>query len=173
MRRFAFVAAVVAGLMAATASSALASHSWGPYHWSRSANPFTVPLGDSATNTAYSNWDGALGGASVDWTASSVLDSPIVAVGGNAKQCSAQTGRIRVCNSTYGFNGWLGLAQIWLSGSHIVRATAKMNDSYFNSSAYSFTAPVKVTRSDRIRSSYIVQDYGDGYSVHTLITWAL
>jgi hypothetical protein len=243
VRRFVLIAAVVAGFAAATASSALANHSWGPYHWARSANPFTVQLGDSVTNTAYSNWDGALAGASVDWSASSVLDSPIVAQGGNTRNCKATSGRIRVCNATYGFNGWLGLAQIWLSGSHIVRASAKMNDSYFNSSAYSYTAerhvmcqevghgyglghqdesgadlntcmdysnaldnpspnahdyqqletiynshfdagaaptfspgrstPVKVTRSDSIRTSYIVSDYGNGYSVHMFITWAL
>ncbi len=243
MRRFVLVTAVVLGLAAATASSALAAHSWGNYHWARSANPFTVPLGDTVTNTAYSNWEGALGGASVDWTASSVLDSPVVAQGGNAKRCAATTGQIRVCNATYGFNGWLGLAQIWLSGSHIVRASAKMNDSYFNSPSYSYTnerhvmcqevghgyglghqdesgadlntcmdyadaldnpspnthdyqqletiynshvdagaspafspagsAPIKVTRRDDIRSSHIVSDYGNGYQVHTFITWAV
>ncbi|MEP6909599.1 MAG: hypothetical protein ABI896_04105 [Actinomycetota bacterium] len=140
MRRFALVVAIVAGLAAATASSALANHSWGNYHWARAANPFTVPLGDSVSNTAYSNWDGALSGASADWTSSSVLDAPIVAGGGgNVRNCRGTDGRIRVCNATYGNNGWLGLAQIWLSGSHIVRGTAKMNDTYFNSTSYSYT----------------------------------
>jgi hypothetical protein len=243
VRRFALVVAVVAGFVAATASSALANHSWGNYHWARSANPFTVPLGDSVTNTAYSNWDGALAAASVDWTRSSVLDSPVVAEGGNARRCSATNGRIRVCNSTYGFNGWLGLAQIWISGSHIVRGSAKMNDSYFNSPSYSYTAerhvvcqeighgyglghqdesgadlntcmdysnaldnpspnshdyqqletiynshfdsgaaptfapstttPVRVSRRDTIRTSHVIRYYGNGYELHTFITWAL
>ena len=242
MRKFVLVVAVVAGFVAATASSALANHSWGNYHWARSANPFTVPLGDSVTNTAYSNWDGALAAASVDWTASTVLDSPVVAQG-PSRNCKAVDGRIRVCNATYGFNGWLGLAQIWISGSHIVRASAKMNDSYFNSPSYSYTAerhvmcqeighgyglghqdesgadlntcmdysnaldnpspnshdyqqlqtiynshfdagatptfassagaPLRTSRSDTIKSSHIVHYYGNGFQVHTFITWAL
>jgi hypothetical protein len=243
VRRFILVVAVVSALCAATASSALANHSWGNYHWARAANPFTVPLGDSVNNTAYSNWDGALAGASADWSLSSVLESPIVFQGGNARSCKATNGRIHVCNATYGFNGWLGLATIWLSGSHIVKATTKVNDSYFNSPSYSYTnerhvmcqevghgyglahqdesgadlntcmdysnaldnpspnahdyeqletiynshvdagaaptfaparsEPVRVTRSDTISSSHIVQYYGHGYQVHTFITWAL
>jgi hypothetical protein len=155
VRRFALVAVVVAAFAAATASSALANHSWGNYHWARSANPFTVPLADSVTNTAYSNWDGALGGASVDWTASSVLNSPIVAGSGNARSCRATNGRIHVCNGTYGFNGWLGLATIWLSGSHIVKATTKVNDSYFNSPSYSYTNERHV----------MCQEVGHGYGL--------
>ena len=94
-----------------SASSALASHSWGSYHWARTSNPFTVPLGDNASNTAYSNWDGALGEASVDWTQSSILDSPVRAgQAGYSKRCGAGNGRIEVCNARYGTNGWLCLA---------------------------------------------------------------
>jgi hypothetical protein len=155
VRRFILVVAVLAAVSAATASSALANHSWGNYHWARAANPFTVPLGDSVSNTAYSNWDGALAGASVDWSASSVLDSPIVTQGGNPRSCKATNGRIHVCNSTYGFNGWLGLATIWLSGSHIVKATTKVNDSYFNSNSYSYTNERHV----------MCQEVGHGYGL--------
>jgi len=155
VRRFVLVVAVVSTLSAATASSALANHSWGNYHWARAANPFTVPLGDSVTNTAYSNWDGALAGASFDWSLSSVLDSPVVDQSGNPRNCRGTNGRIRVCNATYGFNGWLGLAQIWISGSHIVRGTAKMNDSYFNSSSYSYTNERHV----------MCQEVGHGYGL--------
>ena len=156
MRKFSLVAAVIAVLAATAAPSALANHSWGNYHWSRAANPFTVPLGDSASNTAYSNWDGALSSASADWSQSSVLDSPIVSGGsGNTRTCKATNGRIRVCNSTYGNNGWLGLAQIWLSGSHIVRATTKVNDTYFNSPSYSYTNERHV----------MCQEIGHGYGL--------
>jgi hypothetical protein len=48
-------------------------------------------------------------------------------------------GKIRSCNASYGFNGWLGLATINLSGTHITQATTKMNDSYLNSSSYTAT----------------------------------
>ena len=132
--RFRFVLASLVALSAlVAAASATAAHSWGSYHWARTSNPFNVPLGDNVTNTAYSNWEGALGEASYDWTASSVLDSLVTAgQAGNPKRCAATNGRIEVCNARYGPNGWLGLAQIWTSGNHIVKATAKMNDTYFN-----------------------------------------
>ena len=147
------LALIVAGTVASTAS---ATHAWGNYHWARTANPFTVPLGDNVANTAYSNWEGALGEASVDWTASTVLDSPVTAgAAGNAKRCSANNGRIEVCNARYGPNGWLGLAQIWTSGSHIVKATAKMNDTYFDSTRYNYDAERHV----------MCQEVGHGYGL--------
>ena len=244
MRRRLFVSlAASAFLVGAIASSASASHSWGNYHWARTSNPFTVPVGDNVTNTAYSNWEGALGEASIDWTKSVVLDSPDVAGAvTNPKRCSATDGRIEVCNARYGYNGWLGLAQIWTSGSHIVKATAKMNDSYFDSTRYSYDAERHVMcqevghgyglghqdesgadlntcmdyadaldnphpnahdyeqlgaiynshvdststvastsaesgrvihREDRLRSSYIVEDLGDGFRLHTFVYWAI
>lgn len=41
-----------------------------------------------------------------------------------------------MCSNRYGFNGWLGAAQIWISGSHITQGTVKVNDSYFNTATY-------------------------------------
>jgi hypothetical protein len=52
------------------------------------------------------------------------------------KKCSPVVGKIRVCNAAYGRNGWLGLAQIWLSSGHIVQGVTKMNDTYFALSKY-------------------------------------
>lgn len=156
--RLGVIFGAAAVLLAVSAAPASGSHSWGNYHWARTSNPFTVPLGDNVTNTAYSNWEGALGEASTDWTKSSVLDSPIVAGGaGNPKRCKASNGKIEVCNSTYGFNGWLGLAQIWTSGSHIVKAVAKLNDSYFNGNqaTYDYDAERHV----------MCQEVGHGYGL--------
>lgn len=115
----------------ALAPSAQASHSWGNYHWARTANPFTLQLGDNLS----SNWDSYLQTASGDWSQSSVLDTTIVA-GRSNRNCKPTTGRIEVCNSRYGNNGWLGLASIRVSGSHITSATAKMNDTYFDTPTY-------------------------------------
>ena len=116
---------VIAGL---TASVAAAGHSWGNYHWARTSNPFTVQLGDNMTGS----WDPLLSRASSDWSRSNVLDTTVVP--GQAKgKCRPTAGRVEVCNGAYGFNGWLGLAQIWISSSHITQGTAKMNDSYLNS----------------------------------------
>ena len=44
------------------------------------------------------------------------------------------TGKMKVCNANYGYNGyngWAGLASINVnSNGHITQGTAKMNDSY-------------------------------------------
>ena len=117
-------------------SAAFASHSWGSYHWARTSNPFTLKLGDNVTSA----WDSYLATASSDWTASSVLNTTIVAGSTSGRKCRPSTGTIQVCNASYGNNGWLGLAQIWASGNHITQGTAKMNDTYFNSAQYNTPA---------------------------------
>lgn len=66
-----------------------------------------------------------------------MLDTTVIAGSvTNVKRCVAPQGRIEVCNASYGYNGWLGLAGISLSGGHIVSGYTKLNDSYFNSSTY-------------------------------------
>jgi hypothetical protein len=121
----------------ALAPAAGANHAWGGYHWARTTNPFTLTLLDSVT----SPWEPYLATTAADWHQSTVLD---IAVGTgdtrNAKRCPGTTGKVEVCNSTYGRNGWLGIAQISISGSHILAGTVKLNDSYFNSAAYNTPA---------------------------------
>ncbi|TNE38421.1 MAG: hypothetical protein EP347_06125 [Alphaproteobacteria bacterium] len=56
--------------------------------------------------------------------------------GGRSKPCKAVAGEINVCSDAYGYTGWLGIAQIWLSGDHITQAVTKLNDSYFASTTY-------------------------------------
>jgi hypothetical protein len=129
-RRLALVA--VAAAAVALVGSALASHSWGSYHWARTSNPFTLKVGDNVD----SRWDAYLDQAISDWSTSSVLDLTKVAGGTNPRNCRPTQGRIEVCNALYGNTGWLGLAQIWASGSHITQAIAKLNDTYHNTSTY-------------------------------------
>ena len=133
--RIAGAAAVVAVGVLAFASVASAAHVWGnssgAYHWARTANPFTLLLGDNVASV----WDSYLRTASTDWTASSVLDTTVVA-GKAGRNCTAQTGRVEVCAKKYGKNGWLGIAQIWISGNHITKGLVKMNDTYFTTSTY-------------------------------------
>lgn len=114
------------------AGESYASHSWNNYHWGRTSNPFTLQLGD---NTTTAEWNNFLGSVSTDWSASTVLDTAVVG-GAGGKSCKAKSGTVQVCNKKYGFNGWLGLAQIWISGDHIVSATAKVNDTYFQTKTY-------------------------------------
>ena len=131
--RFWMTFAGVLASAALLAPVATASHAWGNYHWARTSNPFTVPLGDNMS----ASWDPLLARASSDWSRSTVLDAPVVA--GQAKgKCRPTAGRVEVCNGSYGFNGWLGIAQIWLRGSHITQGTARMNDSYLGA-GYSTT----------------------------------
>lgn len=130
------IAVVAAISLFASGVFVSASHSWGTYHWARTANPFTLKLGDNVS----SNWDGHLSVASTDWSASSVLDTQVTAGGTNPKNCRAKTGRVEVCNSKYGNNGWLGIASIWVSGSHITQGTVKLNDTYFNTAKYNTPA---------------------------------
>lgn len=115
---------------------AYADNSWGNYHWARSVNPFTLKLGDNMS----SSWGPYLATASSDWSASSVLDTTIVSGGTSAKRCRATSGRVEVCNDRYGRNGWLGVAQVWITGSHITKGVVKVNDTYFNSAPYNTPA---------------------------------
>jgi hypothetical protein len=134
LRRTLVVAGAVV-LFGAFASAAMATHTWGSYHWARTNAFAEVPLkvGDNVSSA----WDSYLTTAIVDWNSSSVL--ALTQVPGQAKgRCRPTSGRIEVCNGTYGNNGWLGLATIWtVSGTtHIGQATTKVNDTYFNSSTY-------------------------------------
>lgn len=131
-----FVVAVVLLSIVVFAPVAYANHSWGGYHWARTTNPFTLQLGDNVSST----WDGHLATASADWSLSSVLDAAVVPGLTNPKNCKAVNGRVEVCNSKYGNNGWLGIASIWIGGTHITQGTVKLNDTYFNTVKYNTPA---------------------------------
>lgn len=124
-------------------SSTSANHSWGGYHWARTANPFTVKLGDNVSGV---DWDARLAEAASDWSTSPtqylhVLNATVVAGGTNPKSCRATVGQVEVCNSTYGNTGWLGVAQIWITGgAHITQGTVRLNDSYFRTPQYNSQA---------------------------------
>jgi hypothetical protein len=115
-------------------SVTIESHAWGNYHWARTANPFTLKIGDNVTSV----WDPYLKDTTIpDWSKSTVLDATEVAGGTNPKNCRATEGQVEVCNAKYGNNGWLGIASIWATtGSHIYQATTKLNDTYFNKARY-------------------------------------
>lgn len=116
----------------------LANHSWGGYHWARTSNPFTLKLGDNMTTA---DWKSYLAQASSDWNSpTNGLPTPLITaiVAGQAgRRCKMLAGTTQVCNGTYGNNGWLGLATINITGGvHITQGSAKMNDTYFNTSTY-------------------------------------
>ena len=68
MKKTLFAVALL--LAFSVAGVAYASHAWGTYHWARTANPFTLKVGDAVT----SQWDAYLDEAISDWNPSSVLN---------------------------------------------------------------------------------------------------
>lgn len=134
------ILALAATGLALAAVPAVATHSWGGYHWAATSSPFTLSLGDNTTGAWRTSGYGStyLANVSTDW--STPVDKKLstsIIIGAKIKRCGAVTGRVEVCNDTYGRNGWLGVAQIWLSGSHITKGSVKVNDTYFASGTYS------------------------------------
>jgi hypothetical protein len=131
-------------------SLASASHSWGGYHWhSDNSAPITIRIVDNLTgawNTGYLNPVASKWGLGYNNQndppniPSAVTLAPENGTLSNVRKCSAITGTVQVCNTTYGNNGWLGVAQIWISGGHITKGSVKLNDTYFNTAKYNTTA---------------------------------
>jgi hypothetical protein len=121
--------------------SLVANHDWNGYHWERQQNPLAVQLGDNLAG----GWESYLAetASGSTWSAreiADVLSTAVVPGATNPKNCKPVSGRVEVCNSNYGYNGWLGVAQIWVSGKHIVQGSVKLNDSYFSSAYYNTSA---------------------------------
>jgi hypothetical protein len=138
LRKLVVLAALGAMAATALAGSASANHSWGKYHWARTANPVSLTL---ANNTSpRSPWGSMLQTASSQWNAKSQNLTPVLntSVGSrdtnDPTSCAAVLGKVEVCNADYGDTGWLGVAQIWIyrGGSHIAQGTVELNDYYFS-----------------------------------------
>lgn len=130
------IALLVSLAFAAFPAFTHASHSWNGYHWARGGS-FTLKLGDNVSSA----WDVYLTTTSSDWSQSTVLNTTIVAgTTSNLKRCRPTSGRVEVCATTYGNTGWLGVAQIWVSGLHITQGTVKLNDTYFKTVKYNTNA---------------------------------
>ena len=126
-------------LVVLAAVPAFANHSWGGYHWARTSNPFTLKIHDNVDPI----WEPYLTTAASDWAQSTVLNltvlwqQPLT----SQRKCGSTTGQIEVCNTKYGFNGWLGIAGISVTGGvHITKGYEKMNDSYYTQAQYNTPA---------------------------------
>jgi hypothetical protein len=114
----------------------IADHAWGKYKWKISGSSLNLNLGDNVND----NWDGHLLNVSTDWSVSTVLDTTVIKGSTNPATCSPESGNVQVCNSAYGDNGWLGLAQIYGRGTTITAGVAKLNDTYYNTAFYNTAA---------------------------------
>jgi hypothetical protein len=145
MKRLLIGTAAAAVLVAMSTSTAFANHSWNGYHWATRGTAFTLTLGNDLTTT---EWRSDLGTVSSKWSASSdpknrsVLSTTIAPGNdiGTQKRCPPTSGRVEVCNASYGKRGWLGVATIWVtSAGHIVQGTVKVNDTYLGpTSTYTY-----------------------------------
>jgi hypothetical protein len=81
-KRLAAATAAAIATLAFNAPAAHANHSWGGYHWARTANPFTIKLGDNLGST----WKSYLSTASSDWSTSAVLDTTVVTGQSNSRR---------------------------------------------------------------------------------------
>lgn len=140
MRRPPFFVAILMAALFVGIGPASANHSWNNYHWSRPSNPFTIQLGDNVNST----WDPYLLAACAQWgltsgacnNSSNPIRCTVIPGSSNSRNCRPADGHVEVCNASYGNNGWLGIAGIWVSGDHITRGYVKVNDYYFNQAAY-------------------------------------
>ena len=152
--------------LAAFPASVSANHSWGDYHWARTSNPFTLKVGDNVNSA----WDSYLNEAISDWNPSTVLDLTKVAGSTTGRRCRPTSGRIEVCNAKYGNNGWLGIAQIWISGSHITQATTKVNDTYFSTPTYNTPAWRRLVMCQEIAHDFGLDHQDEGFGAPNLGT---
>ena len=132
-------AALIASV-AITVSTPAGATQWGNYHWATTNGILAVSVNYSITPGV---WGSSVGGAIADWdTPPSIYSipdhltlNPQISTA-DPRKCSPVSSQILVCNYSYGYRGWLGIANIWTSGNHILKATTRLNDSYFNMTAY-------------------------------------
>lgn len=136
-----FIFAVV-GTAIFSASFVSANHSWSGYHWNLSTEDTIASPLRLGNNLTTSQWQTSLGIASEDWNQSVLKNA--TAPGTSNANCDPTFGQVEVCNSEYGSNGWLGIAQIWTyrgkDRGHIAQGIVKVNDTYFNQPNYSSSA---------------------------------
>lgn len=118
-------------------TTALADHSWGPYHWARTTASFDLIVVNSTT----SDWDTYVTQAIADWSGSGALNMLEDTNGSTdskeRRKCTPASGQVRICNLDYGRNGWLGIAGISVDADdHILYGYTKLNDSYFSLNYY-------------------------------------
>lgn len=144
---------IAIALFVLVAVPVFAGHGWSTYHWGRSCGTCEASIRVySSLTTTNTNWGDHLNKSIFGdpanpntanrrgWNNSAVLALSISASATDSStrlNCPTISGAVRVCNYTYGSNGWLGLAQINLNSSgHIAWGKAKMNDTYFNGGTY-------------------------------------
>lgn len=129
-------AAVIAlALFAMVPQPVDATHGWKTYHWRRTSSAIkNIPV----RRYHSAKWVTRYNAAMADWRKSAmtkIKPYTVLAAGPNSS-CPLVTGQVSSCDGSYGNTGWLGLASIALSGSHIAYGRSLVNNTYFNTALY-------------------------------------
>lgn len=126
---------LIAAAVGMTATSPATATQWGSYHWANNGTGLNLKIERQITESV---WKTYFDGSVTDWDVSTQLNltGATSNLGVSPKKCDPISSKALVCNDSYGFRGWLGIATIWANGDHITQATTKLNDSYFNTSTY-------------------------------------
>jgi hypothetical protein len=136
LRRQRIILAAVIALAGTMASPAAAlTQSWNGWKWARTG-PLEISLGGNLSPA----WMPYLAPAAAAWSLANNIDFNVTAGKSIAPACSAVYATVQVCNGNYGATGWIGYANVWLSGGFIVQGTVKLNDYYFGVARYNTTA---------------------------------
>src|SRR5688572_19737131 len=154
-----FLSLTILGVLLLAAIPAFANHAWGTYHWRKTTAQISPPV----TMNISGQWPNYASRVMTDWNKSTVIESPwSYGSISSPRRCTSATGEIEVCNTTYGQNGWLGIAGISLSGGHIVKGYTKLNDTYFNTATYNTPAWRRL-----VFCQEVGHDYGLGHTDET------
>lgn len=142
MKKKLLVVASALAMLAVFALPASAGHSWNGYKWAGTGGGLELQLVDRMSP----NWSALLPPVLEDWDGDDTYNTfdLLPTSGSPTAICAnplgpgvaAAAGYIELCNDTYGQNGWLGVARIWIDGSTITAAVSAMNDSYFQTPTY-------------------------------------
>ena len=121
----------------------LNTHFWSTYHWVPDSCPFTIPVADCHIDNGgedfstmlldvVDKWNNVpenqdLSGGTFTPTNIALTNAP---PGFICNPTSGQTGMLQSFNDDYGDTGWVGLAQIFITGDEITAATSKVNEYY-------------------------------------------
>ncbi|MCJ8190738.1 reprolysin-like metallopeptidase [Sphingomicrobium aestuariivivum] len=134
-----------AAVLAAGTAVAGTGHQWGDYLWGSPGNKPTLTLRHKFADATASKWmpyyltgaNDALTKWNDDARSPLTLNELGEATHTTSSACNPRSGEITVCSDEYGTNqGWVGIANIWASGTSITQATARMNDSYYEYSTF-------------------------------------
>lgn len=120
------LALIAASLLLGSLTQVWAFHQWGCFHW---PDP-DITVANKAGGDYHNIYQEETWADADAWDPRTEL---------NLLPTTKRKADLELLSGDYGFNGWLGLAQIWPRGCVIQRAQTKLNNTYLSSPSYSRT----------------------------------